>query len=280
MERTIYYYTGTGNSLWVARTIARDLGDARLVSIADCKEGDGTGGSATIGLIFPVHIWGLPGRVARFAEGLKNLGHVYIFAVAVDGGQVAGTLVQLRRLLKRNGSFLSSGFEIKMPSNYIPWGGPGPEEKQRNLFESASRKISDIVTRVKNKEKSPVEKGPLWQRALFTPLYKLTVSRVPSMDKQFWVDDKCNQCGMCGKVCPSRNIDLDAGKPVWNHRCEQCFACLQWCPKEAIQYGKKTQQYERYHHPEVGLKDMLRPGLTEEFTRAGGSTDGGTAQRR
>jgi formate hydrogenlyase subunit 6/NADH:ubiquinone oxidoreductase subunit I len=46
-------------------------------------------------------------------------------------------------------------------------------------------------------------------------------------------------------------------KPSWLHRCEQCLACLQWCPQEAIQYGKKTVKYPRYHHPEVILKDML-----------------------
>ena len=63
------------------------------------------------------------------------------------------------------------------------------------------------------------------------------------MDKQFRVDDKCNQCGICGKVCPSENITMQEGKPVWNHHCEQCFACLQWCPKKAIQYGKRTVKY-------------------------------------
>ena len=49
-------------------------------------------------------------------------------------------------------------------------------------------------------------------------------------------------------------------KPTWNHHCEQCLACIQWCPEEAIQYGKKTPQYERYHHPEIQLKDMLKKG--------------------
>ena len=53
------------------------------------------------------------------------------------------------------------------------------------------------------------------------------------------------------------NIEMVNERPAWLHRCEQCFACLQWCPQEAIQYGKKTVKYPRYHHPEVTLKDML-----------------------
>ena len=59
------------------------------------------------------------------------------------------------------------------------------------------------------------------------------------MDRKFWVDEKCNQCSLCSKVCPVQNIALQGGNPTWNHRCEQCFACLQWCPQGAIQYGKK-----------------------------------------
>lgn len=265
METTVYYFSGTGNSLWVARAIARGLGDVRLVSIADREEDGRSGESAAIGLVFPVYIWGLPHPVVRFVERLKNLGRPYVFAVAVNGGQVSGTLVQLRKLMKRNGSLLSSGFGITMPSNYIPWGGPGPEEKQRKLFESASKKIPEIVACVRSRKERPVEKGPLWQRALFTPIYKLSFSRVPAMDRRFWTDDKCNRCGVCSRVCPSRNIEVDAGKPVWKHACEQCFSCLQWCPREAIQYGGKTPRYERYHHPEVGLKDVLKPHPEEVF---------------
>jgi Pyruvate/2-oxoacid:ferredoxin oxidoreductase delta subunit/flavodoxin len=264
MDTTIYYYTGTGNSLLVARTLARSLGDADVVSIAGRIEDGHPTGSTTVGLVFPVYIWGVPGRIVRFVGALKGFGQEYTFAVAVNGGQVANTLVQLEKILKDKGAALSAGFEITMPSNYIPWGGPGPERERNRRFESALAKISNIASCIKNRETRPVERGPLWQRLLFTPIYKLTFSKIASWDAQFWVDEKCSRCAICGKVCPSLNITLDKGKPVWNHRCEQCFACLQWCPQEAIQYGKKTPQYERYHHPEVRLKDVLKSRSVEE----------------
>ncbi|WP_148266639.1 flavodoxin family protein [Methanocella arvoryzae] len=34
MAATIYYFTGTGNSLYVARTVAQKLGDCKLVNMA------------------------------------------------------------------------------------------------------------------------------------------------------------------------------------------------------------------------------------------------------
>ena len=257
METRLYCFTGTGNSLWVARNIARSLGGADIISLADWESNGEPAASRTVGLIFPVYIWGLPSRIIRFVETSRELEQSYVFAIAVNGGQVANTLVQLAKLLRKRGSKLSCGFEITMPSNYIPWGGPGPEEKWRTLFEPAQNKITRIAASVRNKETKPVEKGPLWQRVFFTLLYKLSFSKIPGMDKSFWVDDKCNHCGTCGKICPSLNITFQAGKPIWNRRCEQCFACLQWCPKEAIQYGKRTPKYKRYHHPEINLKEIL-----------------------
>lgn len=257
MSTEIFYYTGTGNSLWVARTIAKALDDAGLFSISTIKDESTTINSDIVGLVFPVHIWGVPAPVIRFVHTLKGSQSDYVFAIAVNAGQVSNTLVQLQNIMAENRMNLSAGFEIPMPSNYIPWGGPGPKEKQHKRFERAQEKISRIALMIKEKVHMPVEKGPLWQRILFTAIYRASFSRVPTMDQKFRVDDKCNACEICYNVCPAENITMHEGKPVWNHRCDQCFACLQWCPQEAIQYGKKTPRYERYHHPEIHLKDIL-----------------------
>ena len=259
METMIFYYTGTGNSLWTARTIAGALGNAELVSIPSVKSGHHNFQADSIGLVFPVYIWGIPAPVLNFINTLTDISPDYIFALAVNGGQVAGTLVQLKKKLAGQGLLLSAGFGITMPSNYIPWGGPGPLAEQQKRFREAGEKIARIAEHIRAKEKVPVEKGPLWQRILFSRiLYKLSFSKVPLMDAQFLADEKCNQCGICRQVCPAGNITLQEGKPVWNQKCEQCLACLQWCPREAIQYGEKTPAYPRYHHPEIGLQDILK----------------------
>ena len=258
MEITVFYYTGTGNSLWVARTLAKLLGDTQIVSISDWMKKKKPIYSQAMGVVFPVHMWGVPPPIITFISEIKIFSPQYIFAVAVDAGQVANTLVQLKNIFNKNGLTLSCGYEIKLPSNYIPWGGAEPREKQEQKFDSAKRKLSGIIPTIKNKEKRPVDKGSLWERALFTLLYRLSYSQIPKLDGKFWVDEKCNRCGICRGVCPAENIILVDGEPTWNHRCEQCLACIQWCPQKAIQYGKKTQAYERYHHPEIQLKDMLK----------------------
>jgi ferredoxin len=160
--------------------------------------------------------------------------------------------------MKKRGITLSSGFGIVMPSNFITWGGPGSIEKQQEKFKKAWEKIHTITQAVKEKKVLPMERGVLWQNIIFTGmLYNLSYNKFPKMDKEFWINGECNSCGICKKVCPMDNIVITDNGPQWQHRCHQCFACVQWCPKEIIQTGKKTPEYERYHHPDIKVKDII-----------------------
>jgi ferredoxin len=257
MNTDIYFYSGTGNSLWTARRLAEELGDTALHPISKIdKVVPGNSGSA-IGLVFPVHMWGVPRKVLQFLDILPVDSSNYYFAVAVNGGQVAATLLQLKKIMAGKGINLSAGFDLVMPSNYIPWGSPGPEEKWKARIVRADEKIKHIAGLISQRKAAPIEKGPLWQNILFSCLYRMSVNHVAYMDKSFHVDEKCNSCGICEKICPASNIKMADGRPVWNHLCEQCLACIQWCPREAIQYGRKTHLYKRYHHPEVALNEMI-----------------------
>ena len=62
MKTTIFYFSATGNSLSVARDIAGHLGNTELVSIPCYLQNPQKVDSPRIGLVFPVHIFGLPGR--------------------------------------------------------------------------------------------------------------------------------------------------------------------------------------------------------------------------
>lgn len=257
-ETTIFYLTGTGNSLWAARVLAQDLGKTELISIYKWMENRREIKSKVIGLVFPVHIWGVPRKVLEFLDELHTMNPEYVFAVANNAGQVSKTLVQLQKVMENKKMKLSAGWSVILPSNYIPWGGPGPIEEQNVRFREARIKLSAIASRVRERKEMPVEKGPLWQRIVFTWLYNISFDKVAKMDGKFWADDRCNQCGLCVKLCPEQNVTLEGDKLVWNHRCQQCLACIQWCPQECLQYGKKTPQYKRYHHPEIKAKDMIK----------------------
>jgi ferredoxin len=255
METRLNVYSGTGNSLWIAQQLALELKETSIEFMPNLADFEVE--ANRVGIIFPVHIWGLPSRVIRFVNHLKVKPGTYFFAIAVNAGQPAATLLQLKKLMSTRKLLLSSGYSIVLPSNYIPWGGPGPVETQQRLFKNAQEKIKVITQSVMKGDQNKVERGPLWQNILFSWFYKMSFRHVSKMDRKFWVDDKCNGCEICFKVCPAGNIEMKDERPSWLHRCEQCLACIQWCPQEAIQYGKKTIKYQRYHHPEISLKNML-----------------------
>lgn len=257
MKTKIYFYTGTGNSLWAAKKLSAALNDAELIPITLTGNGRIHPDSENVGFIFPVHIWGIPSPVINFLNRLETDSAKYYFALAVNAGQVAATLIQLKDLLQRKSIQLSAGFSICMPSNYIVWSGADPREKQQKTFGSALQKINRIALSIRAREKREPEKGPAWQNIFFSAIYRLSFARVPQMDKSFFADEKCTGCKICAKICPAQNIELVKGKPQWKHHCEQCFACIQWCPEKSIQYGRHTTRKKRYHHPEIALKEML-----------------------
>jgi ferredoxin len=256
MNANIFHFSGTGNSLWVAHRIADQLTSANVISMAG--HDDAIPDADITGFVFPVYCWGVPSRVINFIRNHSFKSSLY-FAAVTNGGQLANTLIQLKKFLKTEKKIhLASGIGIRMPSNYIPWGEAEADNIQQTFFKDAKIKIDTMVADLKNLRTKDVEKGVLWQRLLFTPLYKLSYPNLCKMDKSFAADSNCNSCGICKKVCPSGNITIENGMPVFHHKCEQCYSCLHWCPQQALQYGKKTRGLKRYHQPEITLSDIVK----------------------
>jgi ferredoxin len=255
-QTTIFYFSGTGNSLAISKAIAEKLGDTDVIPMVQSNALEKVNNSERIGLVFPVYVFGLPLVVTRFVKSLRISKRIYLFAVAVHGGMPCGTLKQASSLFSQNGISLSAGFEIMMVDNYIPISGAIALEKQQKRFEKAKIKIEDICSAIKQGDRSIYSGWPLvnW---IFNRMYKGWEPKAASLDSNFMADSNCNACGVCEKICPVGNITMNDSTPEWKHHCEQCFACLHWCPQKAIQYGKRTSGRTRYHHPDIKMPEMI-----------------------
>jgi ferredoxin len=257
MHTVIFYFSGTGNSLKLARDIAAEIGDAEIVPIARAFKEPALSLSGRIGFVFPVYALGVPLIVSDLVDKMKAEGPACIFAVATMGGVAGDPLGQLAKRLDGRGMKLSSGFVIQMPSNYTPFGGALKDEAQKRMFDKAARRVKEIASIVKDGRESRVERSGPFFSILGGLISPLAVRTMRGEDKKFRLNDKCTGCGTCARVCPVDNIKLVDKKPAWLHKCEQCFACLQWCPEEAIECGRHTAGRKRYRNPFVNLQDMM-----------------------
>ncbi len=259
MKTTIYFFSGTGNSLAVARKICSELGDCELVPVASFVNVPGkiTLAAERIGIVCPVYFSGLPLMVAEWAGRLDLPNTKYLFAVVTLGETGGGaTLRQLDAILKKNGrKGLDAGFSVKMPGNYIFMYASPEGRKREDILEAADLHVDEILPVIGRCERKRIP-GAVLGSLLRAVIYPWFSSHAHARSRQFSVTPACTSCGTCVRVCPAENIELLDGRPVWKDRCEVCCACIHLCPVQAIQAGKKTESRPRYHHPAVSTAEL------------------------
>ena len=288
MSFEIYYFTGTGNSLAVARDIAEKT-NGKLISIPVVMNKQSIKTDAnSIGIVFPAymaHLYGIPLIVERFIEKLEDIGSKYIFAVCTCGGyesvNALPTLKNLAKLIKSLGGKLSAEYSIRLPMNNLDYSHiPIPIDKnQETMFKKCEIKLDVIYQRITNGEKDKHRVIKSLFNISMTPVYLMLQNSylkalkkyskepddtnlkyyelMPLTDRSIYVDEKCDGCGICAKVCPVQNIEIIESKPVWQHHCEMCYACDEWCPVKAIHHWGRAAGI-KYHHPNVNISDMFR----------------------
>ena len=257
MTVTLYYFTGTGNSLSITRELSKQLQESEIIPIAKIWEQDNLEASSDIvGLITPLYFWGLPLILKEFVERINFDKTSYIFAVvnAGNAGNPGIAFTQLDNILKEKSKRLNASFFISMPSNYIIGGTQDPERKQKLFY--VKDIVNEIGIKIVNKEDTSLITTSEKQAKTIERMNKRFHSKVHESDNLFHIDDKCTGCGICETVCPMHNIILKDSKPEWLHNCQQCLACINYCPENAIQYGETTVGKTRYHHPMIKPEDL------------------------
>ncbi|MDP4092904.1 MAG: EFR1 family ferrodoxin [Bacillota bacterium] len=259
----IFYFSGTGNSLQVAKNISEFTGE-RLVSVSnEMANSQGSleytlADSERIGFVFPIYAWAPPKMVLDFIKQLKlhSYSDNYVFSIATCGDNIGNAMKLLAKTLRKVKLPLHSGFSVRMPNNYIIMFDVDSKEVERQKLEAAQRTLEDIRKIISERKRDvfQVVKGSF--PGILTGLVNPPFNKLGINTKKFYADDKCTGCGMCERVCNCRNISVQ-GKPRWGDRCSQCLACLHYCPVKAVQYGKKSSRKGRYTNPNVNIQDFI-----------------------
>jgi ferredoxin len=277
----ITYFSGTGNSLHVARELQARLPGAGLTPIVSLLHGDGPirMGAEAVGLVFPNFCLSIPIPVHDFLRRADLSAARYIFAICTRGGSRSEAFEYIDQLLKKQGKKLDARIDINMPWNH-PMGeenlpGLNTEERIARLEAAMQDQLDTFSQRVAAREayrpSSEVDYAlssgmNVFDAVVSKPLnYRLHVIMYRDLVR-FYSDETCNGCGLCEKVCTNGKIALVDKRPVWKKdvKCYACFACINFCPRQAIQIESRfpIQSYTtvngRYHHASVTYKDIAR----------------------
>ncbi len=247
----IFYFSGVGNSAWVAQKLGSKLQD-KVLPIAEeirlDKEYTLSPGER-LGFVFPVYGWEPPQIVLDFVHAIKlKQKPDYVYFVCTCGDDTGKTASVFMSALQKKGWKCHASYSILMPDTYVCLPGfdvDGADELKQKMENASARVdfIGDELSKRVIMEKHGCYEGafPWVKTYVLGGLFR----KFLMSPKPFKATDKCTACGLCAHKCPVHNIKVE-GKPQWGEHCTMCLACYHACPHHAIEYGKRTKNKGQY----------------------------------
>ncbi len=271
MKKVIYYFTGTGNSLYATAKIAEEIGGAEIVSVRSNPENVSAENADVIGFVCPVYEWDIPGTMKTFVTNLKINPNAYIFMIATYIAVHGKSFETMEQLLNAKGAYLSYSRAIRCVASQCIAYPPFPPEKL--MIPYMEKNIKKTAKEIRDQKQRAYPHMSFLTQKLYPKVMTPYMEVEKEYDKGFFTDNRCTGCGICAKVCPTQNISLQEKHPVWHHHCHGCNACVAYCPTKAIQF-KTPPAYEqlgtviskrlclpekrkRYHHPLIKAIDLM-----------------------
>lgn len=244
----ILYFSGTGNSKYVAKRIADALGDA-LVNLNDRIKASDTSPVETgerLIVVTPTYAWRIPRVVRDQLLKTELRGAKRAWFVMTCGSEIGNADQYNRKFCAEKGLACMVTAQIVMPENYIAMFSAPQADKARKIVAKAEPDIDRAIAVIQADRPFAPTRNNLYDRFMSGPVnpifYKFFVKA-----GAFTASDACIGCGQCTKCCPMDNVTPKDGKPVWGRNCTHCMACICYCPVSAIEYGKKSVGQPRYH---------------------------------
>ncbi|MBQ8841859.1 MAG: EFR1 family ferrodoxin [Ruminiclostridium sp.] len=243
----IFYFSGTGNSLWLAKKVKESLGGE--IRYIPNWNGDISAYDKLI-IVCPVYSFGLPLPVFDFMKELNSDAPLWI---VMNYGGAAGKAASFAyNHAKSCGLNIKNVYTMKMPENFTAvFSTPLIKPYNKGLLKKAPKAIGKIIASIeKNEEKAFPSDSPEKHK-----LYNENKSNWGKMGERFSTSSACTLCGKCVNNCPAENIAIKDGKVIFGNNCVVCQACYHRCPSNAVQYLGKPNKMP-YFNPNVPEKEM------------------------
>ena len=250
-KRLVFFFTGTGNSLYVAKSLVADGGTA--LSIPQLlKEKDLNFEADEIGLVYPKYRE-IPEIVKEFLTRAQFKCD-YFFGVITYGRHLrndAQTLVDTMKEKKVTVAYVNG---VKMADNRLQ-----RFDMAQELKENDPAKIDAAIAAI-------VKDVDARKQFVITPDGEAPAHRPHAREhnfvkasEMFEITDACIGCSICEYVCPRGCYSIENDHAVCDGMCEQCLACAQACPQLAIAPTEgDANPKARYRNPNVSLREIER----------------------
>ena len=255
MRIGIFYFTGTGNTEFVARELQTAFGSEHPTELFNIELLDAAliddqlARFDVLGFGAPVHIFNAAKEFRRFLRQFPSSNGTPAFIFANAGGGALGAVCALRATLTKKGYLITNEAEFATPGNVALTGMDQERgELQFNLFgyretqnikqmldntHTAAHRFAQRVVQGEAGQLSP-GLGARLASALGKPLLDWWVCAIV-MRWYLHSTRDCSLCGTCLDACPTRNIRIDRKKIKFGRKCTICYRCINVCPKQAIQ---------------------------------------------
>lgn len=248
----ILYFTGTGNTRFVAEYIADHVCDecVDLGEILKYKRPLRFNSVKPFVFCAPIYAWRFPKLIEKVVSSAELTGSEQIYFVATMDSQTGNFESVLEKLAYAKDMAYMGACGVPMPNNYIV-GSELP------TAEEAEARINASLPLMKNLSEC-IMKGSMIDKYDNTPFAGIASGALNSAFNRFFissgkftVSDECISCGNCEALCPVNNIRLSSdGIPQFDRYCLNCYSCVNRCPSSAINIGKRTVGRRRYVCPE------------------------------
>lgn len=256
----LLYYSGTGNTRYVAETLSKQL-DEPLYSVTSSDPASLSFSGKSLGFLFPIYSWGVPPIVLDFIHHLndrfiKDIKGLDVWMCCTCGDETGKAPEMFIKALRKKGIIAKGAWSVIMPNNYVLLSGfdIDPIDVQRRKLDAVLPRLNEIADKIRSGiMERDVVTGSF--PALRSAVYPLFVRFGINPDK-WTASDACISCAKCVEVCPADNIRIEKGRPVWDANCLSCCACYHYCPSHAIRYGKATRGKGQYFFKPSNLSDV------------------------
>jgi len=273
MKLLILYFSGTGNTQYVARYLSRKIEhlpiETQVLSIEQIPPGE-VSSFDVLAAGFPTYASDSPEVFREYVAQLPPVENKGAFAFCTKGAYAGNALRRnLKRLMARG--YVPLGAEsVMMPGSdglafvgKTSWMARSAQNKDFGQLSAADRlaqRMEQVLTGMAEGQPAEEHRVPLPMSVsgyLFDWLWALLYESFGKyMKGKFYADERCNNCGLCVQICPAQNIVLDDRGITFLDRCYLCMRCIHQCPQEAIQIGRYTIDKFRWPGPLGEFKPM------------------------